>query len=137
MAFAQEMLDAKEYLEGKGWKTVLPDGIDDYVTDTEWKRRAMGWGTIEGARRKIKNDLITKHYEEIKKSDAILVINKTKNKIRNYIGGNTFLEMAFAHVLKKKIFVLNPLPTTQKMVYQELIAMQTIILKGNLKKIKL
>ena len=46
----------------------------------------------------------------IQKSDAILVLNLTKNGIENYIGGNTFLEMGFAHVLEKKIFVYNKLP---------------------------
>jgi hypothetical protein len=137
MTFAQDMVDAKKFFEKKGWKVVLPDGIKDYINDTKWKRRAMGWGTIEGAKRKIENDLIIQHYKDIKKSDGILVINKTKNRIRNYIGGNTFLEMGFAHVLKKKIFVLNPLPTTQKMIYQELVAMRPIILKGDLKKIQL
>ena len=137
MAFAQDMLDAKGFFENKGWKVVLPDGIEDYINDTKWKKRAAGWGTLEGAKRKIENDLIIKHFEEIKKSDAILVINKTKNKIRNYIGGNTFLEMGFAHVLGKKIFILNPLPTTQKMIHQELVAMQPIAIKGDLKKIKI
>jgi hypothetical protein len=137
MAFAQDMLDAKRFFEDKGWKVVLPDGIEDYINDTKWKKKAMGWGTLEGAKRKIDNNLIVNHFKEIRKSDAILVINKTKNKIRNYIGGNTFLEMGFAHVLNKKIFVLNPLPTTQKMIYQELVAMQPIIIKGDLKKIKI
>lgn len=137
MAFSQDMVDAKKFLEKKGWEVVIPDGVEDYINDTKWKKKAMGWGTIEGAKRKIENDLIMRHYRGILKSDAILIINKTKNRIRNYIGGNTFLEMGFAHVLKKKIFVLNSLPTTQKMIYQELVAMQPLILKGDLKKIKL
>jgi len=46
-----------------------------------------------------------RYYEIIKECDAILVLNLEKNKIKNYIGGNTFLEMGFAHVLNKKIYL--------------------------------
>jgi len=56
-----------------------------------------------------------------------------KNGIGNYIGGNTLIEMAFAHVLNKKIFLLNPVPEIS--YKDEIIAMQPIILNGNLEKI--
>lgn len=34
-------------------------------------------------------------------SDAILVLNYDKKGIKNYIGGNTLMEMGFAHVHDK------------------------------------
>lgn len=78
-------------------------------------------------------DLIRRHYEKIKNSDAILVINLDKKGIENYIGGNTFLEMGFAYVLGKKIYLLNPLPN---MPYSdELKAMNPIVLNNDLDKI--
>lgn len=40
-------------------------------------------------------------------TDAILVINQTKNDLANYIGPNTFAEIAFAFFHNKKIFLLN------------------------------
>ncbi len=89
-----------------------------------------------GAQRKIDHDLIRKYYNEIVQGDAILVINKDKKDVKNYIGGNSFLEMGFAYVLGKKIFVLNPLPKDLALIYQELIAMQPIIISGDFKKIK-
>jgi len=64
----------------------------------------------DGAFRKIQDNLIKRYYEIIKNADAILVINIDKKGIENYIGGNTLIEMAFAHVLDKKIFLLNPIP---------------------------
>ena len=64
------------------------------------------------------------------------MINKDKNGIKNYIGGNSFLEMGFAYVLGKKIYVLNPLPEELPIFYQELVAMQPIVLDGDLSKIK-
>ena len=56
-----------------------------------------------------------------------------KNNIKNYIGGNSFLEMGFAHILNKKIFILNDIP---EMIYtDEIEAMQPIALRGDLTKI--
>jgi predicted RNA-binding protein with PUA domain len=65
--------------------------------------------------------------------DAILILNLEKNNIKGYIGGNTFLEMGFAHVLNKKIFLLNEIP---EMGYKdEIVAMKPVILEGDLNRI--
>ncbi len=63
-----------------------------------------------------------------------LAVNIDKKGIKNYIGGNTFLEMGFAHVLDKKIFLLNEIPDIS--YKDEIKAMQPIILNGDLSKIK-
>ena len=61
-------------------------------------------------------------------------MNYEKRGIKNYIGGNVFLEIGFAHVLGKKIFLLNEIPD---MFYKdEIESMDPIVLKGNLNKIK-
>lgn len=48
------------------------------------------------------------HFDRIKANDtdAILVINKDKPNSPNYIGPNSFAEIAFAFYFKKKIFLL-------------------------------
>ncbi len=135
MAFAQDMLITKSKLEEKGITVFIPEGTENYVLDKTLKKKTIGWGTLKGAKRKIAHGLIKKHYNKIVESDAILVLNFDKNGIKNYIGGNSFLEMGFAHVLGKKIYLLNPLPTNLKVYYQELVAMQPIVLQGNLTKI--
>jgi len=68
-------------------------------------------------------------------ADAVLVLNLDKHGVKNYIGGNTFLEMGFAHVLNQKIFLYNPIPG---MPYYktEIAAMKPIVIKKDLKKIK-
>jgi predicted RNA-binding protein with PUA domain len=87
----------------------------------------------ESVKNKVDHDLIRDYYNEIDKGDAILVINEDLNNIKNYIGGNTFLEMGFAHVLGKKIFLLNPIP---EMGYEdEIVAMKPVILEGDLNRI--
>jgi len=132
MAFTKDMVKIKKVLEKRGFKCVLPGGYKDYLIDSLWQKRATGWGTLEGAKKKVKLDLIRKYYREIQESDAILVINFDKNNIKNYIGGNGFLEMGYAHVLNKKIYLLNPIPKELKIFYQEIVAMQPKIIKGDL-----
>lgn len=71
----------------------------------------------------------------IENGDAILVINYDKNGIKNYIGGNTLMEMGFAHVNNKKVFLLNPVP--EEVSYSdEIKAMVDVILDGDLTKIE-
>jgi hypothetical protein len=71
----------------------------------------------------------------IKNSDAILVLNYDKKGIKNYIGGNTLMEMGFAHVNDKKVFLLNPVP--EEVPYSdEIKAMVDVILNGDLNKIE-
>lgn len=77
--------------------------------------------------------MIKRYYKIIQNADAVLVLNFDKNDIKNYIGGNTFLEMGFAYVLNKPIYLLNPVPD---MIYtDEIKAMQPKILNGDLGKI--
>jgi hypothetical protein len=60
-------------------------------------------------------------------------VNLDKNGVEGYIGGNSFLEMGFAHVLGKTVYVYQGIPD---MPYtDELRAMQSIELKGDLSRI--
>ena len=129
MAFAKEMIDAQKQLEKTGHVCFVPDGTYEYV-----ENRVKKVGGSEGAKRKIANDLIRKHYNLINNSDAILVLNYEKKRIRNYIGGNSFLEIGYAYILGKKIFLMNDIPEIE-LIKQEIEAIQPIIINGNLNKI--
>jgi len=76
--------------------------------------------------------LIKKHFDNILKSDAILVINLDKENVKNYIGGNTFAEIVFAFYKNKKLFFFNPIPEEIKIFNDELKAVKPIIINGNL-----
>ncbi|MDD4989903.1 MAG: hypothetical protein PHW31_01175 [Candidatus Pacebacteria bacterium] len=137
--FANEIVEAKNYLEKKGYEVTVPWGIYDFVDGGRFQKdlyEGLRDGG-EGAKRKKENNLIKGYYDEIAKADAILVINKEKREIQNYIGGNSFLEMGFAHCLGKKIYCLNPLNEEQKVFYEEMVAMQPIILNNDLSKMTL
>lgn len=83
---------------------------------------------------KRKYNFIKWWHDCIKNSDAILVCNFEKNGIKNYIGGNTLIEIAFACVNNKKVFLLNPVPEDVSYV-DEIKAMVDVVLNGDLTKI--
>ena len=61
----------------------------------------------------------------------MLVLNYDKNDVKNYIGGNALMEIGFAYVLNKKIFLLNPIPDIP--YYKtEIESVRPIIINGDL-----
>src|SRR3989344_1094724 len=71
--------------------------------------------------------------EGVKNFDVVLVVNPEKRGVQGYVGGNTLIEMAFGHVLGKKLYVLNPLPELS--YTSEILAMQPVVINGNLSMI--
>jgi hypothetical protein len=128
MKFCEEMVNLKNILEKKGHNIILPENTIEYAN------KKIEYETSEKSiENKISKNLFKYYFEIVKKSDAILVANFEKNNIENYIGGNTLIEMSFAKILDKKIFLLNDIP---KLSYSdEIIAMQPIIINNNLELI--
>jgi len=106
----------------------MPNSYDDPFKEEKMKKLSEKEHIIW------KGEMLKKDEENISPQDAILVLNFEKNKIPNYIGGATFLEIYTAWRLNKKIFFYNPLPNCS--FTDELIAMQPIILNGDLSRIK-
>ena len=125
---ADEIVTVKNELEKNGHEVEVPEG----VKRAELRARTE-IGTSEKAKDKVKYDLIRGYYEKIKLYDAVLIVNPEKRGVKGYIGGNSFLEMAFGHVLNKKLYCLNQLPDLS--YASEMIAMQPIILDGDLNKL--
>lgn len=124
MSFAREMKAVAQELSSQGHEVLLPEPID---SDPGKEHEA---GSVE---RKMEFDLIRRHWDKIRVADAILVLNIDKNGMANYVGGNSFLEMGFAHVLGKRIYALNPIPD---MPYAaEMLAMQPVVLYGDLQNL--
>ena len=129
--FTNQITDIKNQLIQKGHEVIVPmtSGMflrGEVALEQITKEKENG-SILE---RMIKQDVIRRYFEKIKEVDAILVLNFEKKGIKGYIGGNVFLEMGFAHVLNKKIFLLNEIPDIS---YQdEIKAMQPIILNGDL-----
>ena len=64
------------------------------------------------------NTEFTKHYQQITKSDIVLILNMQKNGVDGYIGAAVFAEIAFAIGLNRtfraetpiEVYCLNPFP---------------------------
>ena len=128
MTSAKQMLVASEILINNKHEVTLPKHTEAYADNLIPEETSS-----ESTKNKIEQDLIRDYFEKIKSADAILVVNVDKRGIENYIGGNAFLEMGFAHCLNKKIFIMNSVPS---MIYtDEILAMQPTVLKGDLSRI--
>lgn len=129
--FAKEMIWAKKFLERKGHKVLVPEMAESFATGKVKLDDFKGGRTVAAFKKKY--NLIRKHFEEVERGNVILVLNYDRMGIKNYIGGNTFAEIAIAYYLNKAIYLLNPVP--EELPYtDELKAMEPIILNGELEK---
>lgn len=125
MQFHKEMEEARDTLLDRGFRVHVPGEVDDlskneFYMDSDDER-------IEA---KIEYDLIREHFRKVEIANAILILNYEKKGIPGYIGGNTFLEMGYAFGLGKKVYLLNPIP--QMDYYTEMVAIQPVVLNGDL-----
>lgn len=127
-SFKNKMIEYKQKLI-KLWHE--PIVHPDYEAFVHGEKQDI-WNKIENEHYKAKkeNGYIKWYYDKIVWSDAILVLNFDKNWIENYIGGNTLMEIAFAYVNNKKIFLLNNVP--QVSYTDEILAMYDIVLNDDL-----
>lgn len=128
MSASKEMVDTENKLIALGHTVVLPEFTHEYA-----QMETIDKMHTESARNKVQYDLIRGYFDKIKEGDAILLVNIERKGIEGYIGGNSFLEMGFAHILNKPIYLLHKIPD---MIYKdELEAMTPILLDGDLSKI--
>lgn len=110
MKLKEKIFEIEKILKNKGYEVVTPK---------EFK--------VEMA----KGDATKLHFDEItnEKTNIVLAVNVTKNGIENYIGPNTFAEIAMAFYFNKKIYLLNDIYEPYR---DELEGWNVIPLKGNL-----
>ena len=116
ISFSGKFEEAKRILEGKGHKVIAP------------KKELL----LEPIPMELKRKSMEAFNEDLKKSDAILVMNYTKDGKENYIGTNSLMEIGMAFIFDKKIFLFNPPPEYAK---HELEAIGVNILNGDLGRI--
>ena len=131
--FADKLVDIYQQLEKLGHQPMMHEQMFGLVDGTaaQFVDTANG---VEECDIKRKYNYIKFWHGLIKTSDAILVCNFDKNGIKNYVGGNTLMEIGFAHVNDKKVFLLNPIP--EDVGYKdEIKAMADVVINGDLTKI--
>lgn len=122
MKFSADMEAAKAKLERLGYSVELPNIQEGTAYDPNNEQNAS-----------IKRGFIDEHFRKIGESDAVLIVNQTKNGVDNYVGGNTLIEIAHAYAQGLEIFLLNPIP--QVSYADEITGMAPIVIDGDISKI--
>ena len=97
MSASKKMVEVGTFLSEQGHEVILPKNTEKYAS-----QELSAETSHESTQNKIDRDLIRGYYSLIKAADAVVIVNDDKGDKRNYIGGNTFLEAGFAHVLDKR-----------------------------------
>jgi hypothetical protein len=131
--FADKLVEIYRELESIGHQPMMHEEMFGIADGTA--KELIDGISMDHAEVKRKNNFIRWWHDCIKSGDAVLICNFDKNGIKNYIGGNTLMEIGFAHVNNKKVFLLNPIPEDVSYA-DEIKAMVDEIIDGNLEKIK-
>lgn len=124
MQFTEKMIEARDELIKRGHDAFLTNLASPFVGKTDEEKEAIK------LHQKNHLDAIREFWRLMQGADAVLVMNFDKHGIKNYVGGNTLMEIGFAHVLNQKVFLLNPIP---EMPYckSEIEAVKPIIINGD------
>lgn len=124
MQFEPKMVEITKQLEARGYDVDKPNSVEGH---------ARGESKDLDNHFRLKRGFIDEHFRKIDSSEAILVVNETKNGVDNYIGGSTLIEIGYAYGQGLDVFLLNPLP--EQSYSDEVRAMTTLVLDGSLDKL--
>ncbi len=129
MQYTEKMVEVRDQLRELGHNAFVTDLHEPFIGKSNEEKEKIK------LYQKNEMDAIREMWRKMQGADAVLVLNLDKHGVKNYIGGNTFLEMGFAHVLNQKIFLYNPIPD---MPYYktEIEAMKPIVINADLTAIK-
>ena len=124
MSFYGDMLAIQKCLEDEGIPAVVPEPEDQYIGSMSEEDFAS-----------FKRAVSYKYLKVIRAPEtvAVLAVNKDKHGVSDYIGPNTFAEIAVAFAQRKKVFLLQGVPESY---VDELVAWEVIPLDGELMEIQ-
>lgn len=101
MSFYGEMLEIQNFLKNNGVLSIVPEAEEQYST-------VLSKENFEAFKRRVS----FRYLKKIRALEtvAILAVNRDKYGIRDYIGPNTFAEIAIAFAQGKRIFLLQGIP---------------------------
>jgi len=120
MSFYGDMLDIQKSLSTNDILSIVPEAEDQFTDQLREEQFAD-----------FKRRVSFQYLKKIRAPEtvAILAVNKDKHGIHDYIGPNTFAEIAVAFAQQKKIFLLQGIPIEY---FDELRAWNVIALDGSL-----
>ncbi len=115
-----------------GYEVILPNCYDDFVSHEDYETKTKE-EYVEFFKK-----MYLESREKISKTDAVLVMNETKEKngieLKNYIGASTFLEMYEAFMQNKQIYLLHEIP--DNLLTDEIKGFDPVLLHGDIENIK-
>jgi len=128
MHFTEKMIEARDALARAGHDAFVTSLAEPFIGKSDKEKDRIK------ADQEAHDDVIREFWNKMQGADAVLVMNFDRHGIKHYIGGNTLMEIGFAHVLNQKIFLYNPIPDIR--YYEaEIRFVKPIIINGDLSKI--
>jgi hypothetical protein len=128
-SFYRQAVDVQAQLQKLDYRVIIPATAEKMKHSGDFNvQHYKTWFGNKNDYHK-KTALMRGHFDEVKKGDAILVLNYEKHDIKNYIGGNALMEMALAFFLHKPIFILNEIPENSNFL-EEIIGLNPVLLHG-------
>ena len=134
-AFYKHANEIASKLEKLGYNVVVPATALIMRKNGKYDRSATQTWIDNPADINIKVGKMDAPFAEIKKGDAILVLNDDKPNLPKYIGPNTLMEWGVAAYLGKPVFIFYGVDKTAN-TYEEVLT-ATAVLDGDLSKIEL
>lgn len=132
--FYRQVVQVQNEIESLGYECIIPASVELMKKSSDFDvSHYKTWFSEKNDYPK-KKALMLGHFDEIKKSNAILVLNYDKNGKSNYIGGNVLIEMGIALFLRKPIFILNGMPNESPFL-EEILGMSPIALNGKISQL--
>lgn len=129
MQYTEKMIEVRDELNKMGHEAFVTSLASPFVGRSDEEKEAIK------IHQKQNCDAIREFWRLMQGADAVVVVNLDKNGVKNYIGGNTLLEIGFAHVLNQKVFIMNPIPEIP--YYKtEIEAVKPVILNGDLSLVR-
>lgn len=129
MHYTERMIEVRDMLISMGHDAYLSELSAPFIGKSDEEKERIK------IHQKNNQDAIREYWGLMQGGDAVLALNLDKHGIKNYIGGNTLMEIGFAHVLNQKIFLYNPIPDIPY-YRSEIEAVKPVIINGDLSKIE-
>lgn len=134
--FYRHVIELADQLQARGLTAVVPHNARRMAETGDYDASHYKTWYADASDFAKKADFMRRHFDEVAKGDAILVVNDTKHGVDGYIGSNVLLEMGLAFYLKKLIFILNPVDKSQPN-YEEVYGMAPVFLNGDISKLRI
>lgn len=134
VSFYESVVEVKNILSQAGFDVLIPEVAAQMEKENNFDIEAYS-SEFASTDSLAKKALMDAHFDLIRQSDGVLILNKTKHGQTGYIGPNVLMELTVGYISKKPLFLFTA-PSEQLPAYREIIALQPMVLDGKLELIE-